>query len=51
MTALPPTILIVDDAPENLALIAGILKASYRTRVVPTGTKALELIAKGPPPT
>ena len=44
------TILIIDDTPENLALIAGLLKPLYRTRVAPSGAKGLELAVREPRP-
>jgi len=36
-------ILIVDDTPTNLGVIAGALKDSYRTKVATSGQKALDL--------
>ena len=42
-----PTILLVDDAQVNLALLAGILKNSYNIKVAKSGEKALEIIASG----
>lgn len=38
-----PTILIVDDTPANLSLLAGLLKDQYRIKVANNGTKALAL--------
>jgi adenylate cyclase len=40
-------ILIVDDTPTNVAVISGLLKGSYRTKVATNGEKALA-IAGGP---
>ena len=40
------TILIVDDLPENIDLLAAILRSEYNIRVAPSGEKALE-IAQG----
>ena len=37
------TILIVDDAAENIALMSSVLKASYRTKVAREGESALRL--------
>ncbi len=34
------TILIVDDAPENLDLLSGILKPTYRVKVAKSGERA-----------
>jgi serine phosphatase RsbU (regulator of sigma subunit)/CheY-like chemotaxis protein len=36
-------ILIVDDTPTNVAVITGLLKDSFRTKVATSGTKALEI--------
>jgi len=43
------TILIVDDAPENLDLLSGILKPTYRVKVAKSGEHALKVIAKSAP--
>ena len=43
------TVLIVDDAPANLAVIHSLLKGTYRILVASQPTKALEL-ARGPNP-
>jgi putative two-component system response regulator len=45
-----PVILAVDDTPENLRLIGGLLKADYRVRVATQGSQALELAAQAPQP-
>ncbi|MBF0169324.1 MAG: response regulator [Alphaproteobacteria bacterium] len=37
------TILIVDDTPDNIAVISGVLKSSYKTKVATNGEKALAL--------
>ncbi|MEO9136092.1 MAG: response regulator [Casimicrobiaceae bacterium] len=48
--ALPPqTILAVDDTPDNLSLLAGLLGDRYRVKVATNGAKALELAASSPP--
>ena len=40
-----PTILIVDDTPENLKLLAKLLKAhGYKIRAAKNGTSALQTI-------
>ena len=49
MTAEPETILIVDDTPENLDILVGILKEDYRLKVATDGQSALELAAETPP--
>jgi putative two-component system response regulator len=38
-----PTVLVVDDAPENIAALAAVLKGDYRARAATDGKKALEL--------
>jgi putative two-component system response regulator len=45
-----PTVLAVDDTPDNLALIHSLLKDSYRVAVATEGTKALRLAASEKPP-
>jgi putative two-component system response regulator len=45
-----PTVLIVDDTAENITLINGLLKDTYRTRVANNGERALALAATKPPP-
>lgn len=44
-----PTILVVDDAPTNLTLLAGLLNKSYRVKLASSGPKALDLIQRAPP--
>ncbi len=44
-----PTILVVDDTPANLTLLANLLKEHYRIKVANNGFKALELAATAPP--
>jgi adenylate cyclase len=39
------TILIVDDTPGNIAVVSGVLKDSYKTKVATNGEKALALAA------
>ena len=39
------TVLVVDDTVANLALLSGLLKDRYRTKVVNSGPKALELLS------
>ncbi|WP_211102086.1 response regulator [Azospirillum brasilense] len=43
-------ILIVDDTPDNLKLLSGLLKESYRVKVANNGRKALEIAASIPAP-
>src|SRR6185369_13182401 len=40
------TILIVDDTPENISILSGLL-TSYKKKVASSGTKALELARNG----
>jgi chemotaxis protein methyltransferase CheR len=44
------TILVVDDTPENLALISSLLKDIYKVKVANNGEKALEIAASEAPP-
>ncbi len=44
------TILVVDDTPENLAVVAGVLKDCYRTKIATSGAKALALAGGDDPP-
>ncbi|MEK7753529.1 MAG: response regulator, partial [Acidobacteriota bacterium] len=44
------TLLLVDDTPDNLHVLSGILRDLYHTRIATSGPKALELAAKDPPP-
>jgi sigma-B regulation protein RsbU (phosphoserine phosphatase) len=49
-TALTPqTILAVDDTPNNISLLAGLLGEHYRVKAATNGAKALELAAANPP--
>lgn len=45
-----PTILIVDDTPDNLMLLSSIFKDEYRVRLAPNGEKALAICHSGSPP-
>jgi len=44
------TLLIVDDQPENLAVLAEILSDEYRVRAARSGTQALRVAASAPRP-
>lgn len=44
------TILVVDDATENLDVIVGLLKAQYRVKAATNGIKALKIVDSGNPP-
>jgi putative two-component system response regulator len=41
-----PTILIVDDSPENLMLLGELLRGRYKVRAANSGSRALELAAQ-----
>ncbi|MGC4010630.1 MAG: two-component system response regulator [Pseudomonas sp.] len=45
-----PTILIVDDAPENLTLLSDLLKLLYRVKATRSGEKALQIAFSDEPP-
>ena len=40
------TILIVEDSPENIDVLAGILKKEYRLKIATNGEKALRIVAQ-----
>ncbi|MEW6677098.1 MAG: two-component system response regulator [Pseudomonadota bacterium] len=44
-----PTVLVVDDVPENIDILGGILKTGYRVRAATNGPTALSLALKSPP--
>lgn len=44
------TILVVDDTPENIALISAILKSQYKLKVANSGGRAISLMQDGHPP-
>lgn len=43
------TVLVVDDTPANLSLLAQMLKTDYRVRMANNGPRALELAFQSPP--
>lgn len=45
-----PTILVVDDAPENLSLISSLLRDTYKVKVANSGEKALRHVQGEPRP-
>jgi len=45
-----PVILAVDDIPENLDVLVGILKANYQMKVATNGERALQLAVNEPQP-
>ena len=44
------TVLVVDDTPDNLALMSGLLKNYYKVKVANNGETALKIAATAPPP-
>ena len=44
-----PVILVVDDVPENIDILSGILKQDYRIRAATNGPSAIGLAKKAPP--
>lgn len=44
----PPTVLVVDDAPENLAVLAAALTDQYRVKAARDGAGALQIAASDP---
>ena len=44
------TVLAVDDTPENLAVLSGVLRAQYTVKAAPSGEAALEIAFSDPPP-
>jgi putative two-component system response regulator len=44
-----PVVMVVDDTPDNLTLIAELLKGIYQVRVANSGEKALQLVRDNPP--
>lgn len=47
---LPATVLVVDDTPDNLMLMAALLKDKYRVKVANSGEKALRILQGDPLP-
>ena len=45
-----PTILIIDDSPMNLKVLAGMLKEEYRILIAKSGEQAMEIIEAGNSP-
>ncbi|HVT34545.1 MAG TPA: HD domain-containing phosphohydrolase, partial [Nevskiaceae bacterium] len=50
MNASLPTVLVVDDTPQNLNVASRILREQYRALVALDGTRALEIARASPPP-
>lgn len=49
LAARQATILVVDDTPANLTLLAQVLKPDYRVQLAVSGAKALEICGRQPP--
>ncbi len=45
-----PTVLIVDDTPDNLLLLLELFRGEYRVRLARNGAKALSIVSTGTPP-
>jgi putative two-component system response regulator len=45
-----PTILVVDDTPDNLSLMMELLKGNYQVKLANSGERALKLVGLVPPP-
>ena len=45
-----PTILLVDDTPDNLALLSALLKDKYKLKIATNGVKALQVATAAPSP-
>jgi len=45
-----PTILVVDDTPDNLTVMSGLLKDLYKVKVANSGERALKIAASSTPP-
>ena len=43
-----PTILVVDDTPENIDLLSEVLASDYRIKVAPSGERALKIVRSDP---
>ena len=49
-TADKRTVLVVDDTPDNLSLLSGVLKDEYKVKVANSGERALQILQAGPLP-
>ncbi|OLN30582.1 diguanylate cyclase (GGDEF domain) with PAS/PAC sensor [Desulfovibrio sp. DV] len=49
MQTIPATVLIVDDAPSNLAILTETLRAEFDVRIASSGIQALQLVDESPP--
>ena len=46
----PPTVLVVDDSPENLGALHELLRSEYRILAASSGQKGLAIATRSPPP-
>ena len=46
-----PTVLVVDDSPDNLTLMGDLLMSEYQIKVANNGEKALKIVRSDNPPT
>eukprot|EP01030_Chromulinospumella_sphaerica_P011462 gene11462-11255_t len=37
------TVLVVDDTPDNLSLMSGLLRTDYKVKLAPSGERALQI--------
>ena len=44
------TILVVDDTPENIDVLSGVLRNEYKVKAALNGEKALNIAQSTPPP-
>ncbi|HOO27715.1 MAG TPA: two-component system response regulator [Lachnospiraceae bacterium] len=44
-----PVVLVVDDVPDNITLLSGLLKEYYQVKVALNGEKAIAMVRKSPP--
>ncbi len=49
-SSVKPTLLLVDDAPENLTVLAGVLGEAYQVKVATSGAKTLRICEGNPLP-
>ena len=43
-------VLVVDDTPDNLSIMSGLLKDAYKVKVATGGERALKIAQSDPPP-
>ncbi len=48
-TPMRPTVLVVDDTPDNISIMCDLLKGLYHVKVAPSGEKALRIARSGAP--